>query len=164
VQIVYLLRLIPACVGLIMLVVLRHSGRAVYLYSTALKTQLTTIYLEDFLHTSLFPNFLPQPVGGFINNILRGLLLIRNKLRCHRSPRLLILSFLLITSGEKQCIVKSGLTCCLYCTKSGLSCFFLFPTAFAYNLHSPPANGKQGPILEVMSQTLLTNKNQENLD
>jgi hypothetical protein len=28
----------------------------------------------------------------------------------------------------------------------------------AYNLHSPPANGKQGLIPEEMSQTLLTNK------
>jgi hypothetical protein len=36
------------------------------------QTQLTSIYLEDFLHTSLFPEFLPQTVGGFINNILRG--------------------------------------------------------------------------------------------
>jgi hypothetical protein len=59
---------------------LRHSGRAGYLYSTALRTQLTTIYLEDFFLTSQFPDFLTQPVGGFINNILRGLLLKRNKL------------------------------------------------------------------------------------
>jgi hypothetical protein len=55
-------------------ILLRRSGRAVtvYLYSTAHKTQLT-IYnwrlLEDFLHTSLFPDLLPQPIGGFINNI-----------------------------------------------------------------------------------------------
>jgi hypothetical protein len=28
----------------------------------------------------------------------------------------------------------------------------------------PPSNGKQGPIPEEMSQTLLTNKNQGNLD
>jgi hypothetical protein len=34
-----------------------------------------TIYLEDFFLTSQFPDFLTQPVGGFINNILRGLLL-----------------------------------------------------------------------------------------
>jgi hypothetical protein len=52
---------------------LRRSGRAVYLYSTAHKTQLTIIQLEDFLHTSLFPDFLPQPIGGFINNIFREL-------------------------------------------------------------------------------------------
>jgi hypothetical protein len=32
------------------------------------------------------------------------------------------------------------------------------------HFHSPPANGKQGPIPEEMSQTLLTNKNQANLD
>jgi hypothetical protein len=31
-------------------------------------------------------------------------------------------------------------------------------------LHNPPANGKQGPIPEEMSQTLLTNKKQGNLD
>jgi hypothetical protein len=45
---------------------LRHSGRAVYFYSTAHKTQLTILQFEDFLLTSLFPNLLPQPVGGFI--------------------------------------------------------------------------------------------------
>ncbi len=38
-----------------------------------------------------------------------------------------------------------------------------FP-ALAFNLHSPPANGKQGPIPEEMSQTLWTNKKQEKLD
>jgi len=42
-------------------VLLRCSGRAVYLYFTAHKTQLAKIQLEDFLHTSLFPDFLPQP-------------------------------------------------------------------------------------------------------
>jgi hypothetical protein len=31
-------------------------------------------------------------------------------------------------------------------------------------MHKPPANGKQGPIPEEMSQTLLTNTKQENLD
>jgi hypothetical protein len=50
---------------------LRRSGRAVYLYSSAHKTQLTILQLEDFLRTSLFPDFLPQPIGGFINNIFR---------------------------------------------------------------------------------------------
>jgi hypothetical protein len=45
---------------------LRHSGRAVYFYSTAHKTQLTILQLEDFLPTSLFPNLLPQPIGGFM--------------------------------------------------------------------------------------------------
>ncbi len=52
---------------------LRRSGRAVYLYSTAHKTQLTIMQLKDFLHTSLFPDLLPQPIGGFINNIFREL-------------------------------------------------------------------------------------------
>jgi hypothetical protein len=37
-------------------------------------TELRHIYLEDFLLTSLFPNFCPQQVGGFIHIILRGLL------------------------------------------------------------------------------------------
>ncbi len=32
------------------------------------------------------------------------------------------------------------------------------------NLHNPPANEKQGPIPEEISQTLLTNKEQGNLD
>jgi hypothetical protein len=54
-------------------IVLRRSGRAVYLYSTAHKTPLTILQLEDFLLTSLFPDLLPQPVGGFINNIFREL-------------------------------------------------------------------------------------------
>jgi hypothetical protein len=44
-----------------------------YLYSTAHKTQLTILQLEDFLHTTLFINLLPQPIGGFINNIFREL-------------------------------------------------------------------------------------------
>jgi hypothetical protein len=74
------------------------------------------------------------------------------------------LSFPLITSGEKLCTVQSGLACCLFCTKGGWRCFCHFPPALAYNLHSPPANGKQGPIAEEISQTLLTNKNQGNLD
>ncbi len=52
---------------------LRCSGRAVYLYSTAHKTQLTILQLEDFLPASLFPDLLPQPIGGFINNIFREL-------------------------------------------------------------------------------------------
>jgi hypothetical protein len=52
---------------------LRRSGRAVYLYSTAHKTQLTILQLEDFLPASLFPDLLPQPIGGFINNIFREL-------------------------------------------------------------------------------------------
>jgi hypothetical protein len=37
-------------------------------------TELRHIYLEDFLLTSLFPDFCPQQVGGFIPIILRGLL------------------------------------------------------------------------------------------
>ncbi len=57
---------------LVYTILLRYSGRAVYLYSTAHKTQLTILQLEDFLHTSLFPDLLPQPIGGFINNIFRG--------------------------------------------------------------------------------------------
>jgi hypothetical protein len=31
-------------------------------------------------------------------------------------------------------------------------------------VHSPPANGKQGPMPEEMSYTILTNKKQGNLD
>ncbi len=42
--------------------------------------------------------------------------------------------------------------------------FAIFPPTLAFNLHSPPANGKQGPIPEEMSQTLLTIKKQGNLD
>ncbi len=54
-------------------VLLRRSGRAVYLYSTAHKTQLTILQLEDSLPTSLFLDLLPQPIGRFINNIFREL-------------------------------------------------------------------------------------------
>jgi hypothetical protein len=39
-----------------------------------------------------------------------------------------------------------------------------FPPALAYNLHNPPANGKQVPILEEIYQTLLTNKKQGKLN
>jgi hypothetical protein len=46
-------------------------------YSTA---RLTTIYLEDFFLTSQFPDFLTPPVGGFINNVLGGLLRINYEL------------------------------------------------------------------------------------
>jgi hypothetical protein len=47
------------------------------LYSKALSTGLTRIKLEDFFLISQFHNFLTPPVGGFINKMLRGLLLIR---------------------------------------------------------------------------------------
>jgi hypothetical protein len=39
-------------------------------------------------------------------------------------------------------IDKSGLACCLYCTKSGWRCIGRLPLA----LHNPPAKWKQGPI------------------
>ncbi len=38
-------------------ILLRNSGRAGYLYSTALKTQLTYTWLEDFLLTSALADF-----------------------------------------------------------------------------------------------------------
>ncbi len=50
------------------------------------------------------------------------------------------------------------------CTDSGWRCICHFLPALAYNLISPPANGKQGLIPEEMSEILLTNKNQGNLD
>jgi hypothetical protein len=37
--------------------------------------------------------------------------------------------------------------------KSGWRCIGRFPPAFAQYLHNTPANGKQGPIPEEMSQT-----------
>ncbi len=74
------------------------------------------------------------------------------------------LSFLLITSVIQLYIDKNELACCLYCTKSGWRSVCHFPPALAYNLHSRPAKGKQGPLPEEMSQTLLTNKNQGHLD
>jgi hypothetical protein len=47
---------------------------------------------------------------------------------------------------------------------SGWRCIGRFPPALAKNVYNPPANGKQGPIPEEMSQTLLTYKKQGNLD
>jgi hypothetical protein len=73
-----------------MLVVLRRSGRAVYLYSTAHKTQLTILQLEDFLPASLFSDLLPQPIGGFINNIFRELNATTKVIINTMSPQLLI--------------------------------------------------------------------------
>jgi hypothetical protein len=35
-----------------------------------------------------------------------------------------------------------------------------FPLPLAHRLQNPPANGKQGPVSEEMSQTLLTKKKQ----
>jgi hypothetical protein len=65
-----------------------------------------------------------------------------------------------------MCTDKSGLACFLYCIKSGWRCilYLSFSAALACNLHSPLTNGMLGSIPEEMSQTLLTNKNQENLD
>jgi hypothetical protein len=40
---------------------------------------------------------------------------------------------------------------------------FSFGVELAYNWHSPAANGRQGPIPQGMSQTLLTSKKQGNL-
>jgi hypothetical protein len=40
----------------------------------------------------------------------------------------------------------------------------VFLRFLAQNLHNPPTNGKQGPFPDEMSQTLLTNKKQGNLD
>ncbi len=74
----------------------------------------------------------------------------------------LFLSFPLITCGIELCIDDSGLACSLYCTKSGWRCIRIF-LVLAYNLHSLPANEKQGPTPEDNSQTLLANKKQGNL-
>jgi hypothetical protein len=45
-----------------------------------------------------------------------------------------------------------------------VSAVLVFSTRVGVNLHNPRANGKQGPIPEEISQTLLTNKKQGNLD
>jgi hypothetical protein len=60
----------------------------------------------------------------------------------------LFLSFPLITIIVLD---KSGLACCLFCTKSGWRCICNFSLPLPYNLHSPPANRKQGPIPDAMS-------------
>jgi hypothetical protein len=51
-------------------------------------------------------------------------------------------------------------------SRAGLVLYLSFSSGIdiLYNFHSPPANGKQGPIPEEMSQTLLTNMKQGNLD
>jgi hypothetical protein len=59
---------------------------------------------------------------------------------------------------------KSGLACCLFCTKSGWRCICNFSLPLPFNLQSPPANRKQGPIPDAMSKTLLTNKKPGKLD
>ncbi len=60
-------------------------------------------------------------------------------------------------------IDKCGLACCLYCTKSIVGAVTVHVgVEFVQSLS--PANEKQGPIPEEMSQTLLTNKKQGNLD
>ncbi len=41
---------------------------------------------------------------------------------------------------------------------------YVFSPGVGVNLHNLPANGKQGLIPEEMSQTVLTNKKQGNLD
>jgi hypothetical protein len=46
-----------------------------------------------FLPTSQFPDFLTRPLGGFNNNILRGLLLIRIKLWSPCSPQCKFVKF-----------------------------------------------------------------------
>ncbi len=41
-------------------------------------------------------------------------------------------------------LIKSGLACCLNCTKRGWRCISHFPLALAYNLHSPQLMGSKG--------------------
>jgi hypothetical protein len=55
------------------------------------------------------------------------------------------------------------LAACIALRVHGWRCSHFSP-ALTYNLHSPLANGKQGPIPEEMSPSLLTNKKQGNLD
>jgi hypothetical protein len=63
------------------------------------------------------------------------------------------------------CIDKSVLACWLYCTRvvGTVLVVFLWRWRKIW-LHITPANGKQGQIPDEMSQTLLTNKKQGNLD
>jgi hypothetical protein len=67
-------------------------------------------------------------------------------------------------SAVLLCIDKTGLACCLYCTKSGWRCFCHFPPALAYNLHTPPSKWEARADTLRMSRTLLTNKNQETME
>ncbi len=73
--------------------------------------------------------------------------------------------FFVIPANHKWSIIvnwyhKSWLASSLYCMKSDWRYIGRFPPALAYNVHNPPANGKQGPIPEEMSQTLLTSQSQ----
>ncbi len=65
-------------------ILLRRSGRAVCLYCTAHKTQLTIYKLEDFLTTPLFPDLLtPNPLADLLTISSN----VTIKLRClHRTP------------------------------------------------------------------------------
>ncbi len=67
----------------------------------------------------------------------------------------LFLSFLLITSGDKCSLIKvDWLAACIAIRVVGAVLVF----------SSGVGNGKQGPISEEMSQTLLTNKRQGKLE
>jgi hypothetical protein len=48
--------------------------------------------------------------------------------------------------------------------EESLALYWLFSSGVGVILHNLPANWKQRPIPEEMSQTLLTNKKQGNLD
>jgi hypothetical protein len=45
-----------------------------------------------------------------------------------------------------------------------LALYWSFSSGVTVNMHNPPANGKQGPIPEEISQILLTNKKQRDLN
>ncbi len=76
----------------------------------------------------------------------------------------LFLSFPLITSGVNSEVIKVDWLAACIALRVVCAVFVVFLRALAYNLHSPPANGKQMPIPEEISQTLLTNKKPGNLD
>jgi hypothetical protein len=93
----------------------------------------------------------------YIAKVVNASLLRLNNVSC------LSLSFLLITNGDDCVLIKvDWLAPCIALRVVGsvLVVFLLRWRKFS----TTPANGKQGPIPEEMSQTMLTNNKQGNLD
>jgi hypothetical protein len=61
-------------------------------------------------------------------------------------------------------VEKSGLACCLHFFLEWLALYFSFFSGVVVQFAQSSDYGKQGPIPAEMSQTLLTNKKQGNLD
>jgi hypothetical protein len=65
------------------------------------------------------------------------------------------LIMLIPNNYNNRALLKSGFVAACIALRMVGAVIGHFPPALAYNLHSPPANGKQGSIPEEMSQPLL---------